>query len=316
MAGDMDRGAGRKRDARRRRGDGDRVRIALGPLARAAFVVIVMAMHMHALAHGVHRCVPAEEYHAIGGELVVSNSLITAALRSPAHARAILDGVDQEDTEALRFGNIFHCAMLEPDAFAARYVVEPEWGDCRKTENKAKRDGWRESNTRTIISAEHASLATKMAASLRRRRLSDVFSGGEAELTLRWADEQTGLECRARVDYYVEELGLAIDLKSTMDASKNGFRHSVERYGYDRQEVHYTNALRAVGLPVNEFHFVPVEKFGIFAAAIFKMDRESSYNAAEEWRRGMELIARCHASGEWPGYPEEVQELSIRKWRS
>jgi hypothetical protein len=272
---------------------------------------------LHELPDGIHRGIPARVYHALGGPLIVSNTLLTQVLRSPEHARAMLDGCDdKEESDALTFGSIFHCALLEPRVYESLYVVEPEWGDCRNKENKARRDAWRETaaaGTFEVISREHDALAKRMAAAIRRRPfIHELFSGGEPELTLLWHDAETGLRCKCRIDYYVEDLGLSNDLKSAADASRWGFQSSAQRYGYGRQEVHYTAGLRACDLPVNEFYFTAVEKTGTHAAQVFKVDRESSYGCADEVRRGMRLLADCVARDEWPGYPDGVQEISIR----
>lgn len=274
-------------------------------------------MKLHELSDGIHRGIPARMYHELGGPLIVSNTLLTQALRSGEHARAMLDGVDdKEETEALRFGSVFHCALLEPELFESQYVVEPEWGDCRNKENKARRDLWRTNallGTFEVISPEHAALARRMAERTRARPfIAELFAGGEPELTLLWHDAETGLRCKCRIDYYVEELGLSNDLKSAADASRWGFQSSAQRYGYGRQEVHYTAGLRACELPVNEFYFTAVEKTGTHAAQVFRVERESSYGCADEVRRGMRLIADCVARDEWPGYPDGVQEISIR----
>jgi hypothetical protein len=71
--------------------------------------------------------VPYEQYAAWDA---CSSSRLSRLLRSPAHARAYIDGQIEDDTPAKAFGSAAHCAILEPDRFASAYVRAPE-GDGR-----------------------------------------------------------------------------------------------------------------------------------------------------------------------------------------
>src|SRR6478736_1488890 len=97
---------------------------------------------------------PAHEYHQ--RELgVVSKSALDQINRTPAHYRAWVDGEVRKETAALGFGRALHCAIFEPADFSFRFAAEPDFGDCRKTDNKKRRDEWRSEHAgKTLVSPE------------------------------------------------------------------------------------------------------------------------------------------------------------------
>lgn len=127
-----------------------------------------------------------------------------------------------------------------------------------------------------------------------------------------------GVPCRARFDALSESTRngvYAVDLKTTVDATKAGFESSVKRYGYDVQVAHYADTHEAAtGLGVDRFLLIAVEKSGPFEVAVFELPelwRQMGRTKAAEARR---IYAECVASGEWPGYDTEVQFLDPPAW--
>jgi hypothetical protein len=213
------------------------------------------------LADGIHHGVPHAVYHerTLG---VVSKSALDLVARSPAHYRAWVDGAEEEQTAALAFGSAFHCALLEPDRFAAEYVTAPDFGDCRRKSNKEARAAWDEEHaSATPLSAKWAEDIHGMIASIRAHPLAGkMLHRGEPELTVAWTDDPTGLRCKARADYYVRELRMVLDIKTTMDARAESFRRDVVRYGYRRQDALYRAGFAAVDAPIEHFVFVVVKR--------------------------------------------------------
>lgn len=265
--------------------------------------------------NGIHRGVPSDVYHVrqIG---VASKSALDLVHRSPAHYKAWVDGADEEPSEALEFGSAFHCALLEPDDFARRYAVEPDFGDCRRKENKAARDAWRAEHANALsLSAEWAEAISGMCRAVRAHPLAGrMLVGGDAEVTLRWVDESTGLPCKARVDYHVRGRRLVVDAKSTMDASPAAFRKSVANFRYHVQDAMYREAFRACGEPIEHFAFIAVEKRAPYAVAVYMLDADAVQRGHVAMRTDLETLARCMREQTWPGYPAEIHTLNLPPW--
>jgi len=266
------------------------------------------------LPHGLHLDVPNATYHErILG--LASKSTLDHVHRSPAHYRAELEAT-WEDTPALVVGTALHTRLFEPARFAAEYAVEPEFGDCRKTENKTRRDAWRKENEGRIhLSAGDDAMTRGMVASLAAHPLaSRLFEGGQREVTLRWKDGETGIECKARADYYVPARRLVVDLKSTEDAREDAFSRSVAKWGYHRQDGFYREAFASVGSPIDHFVFVVVEKAPPYAVSVYSLDTAAIAKGYASIHADLRTLASCIATDTWPGYPTGIRSLSLPEW--
>lgn len=145
-------------------------------------------------------------------------------------------------------------------------------------------------------------------------------AGGAAEASV-FADVD-GVPVRARFDFLPEQgegRRVAVDLKTTIDASKRAFEKSVASYQYDVQRAWYLDALTAATGPMPhgmdpEMVFVAVEKEPPYLVAVHQIPQswaEKGHTKAAVARR---LFAECTRSGTWPGYPTEVQLLDEPIW--
>lgn len=268
------------------------------------------------LAPGMHRGIaPATYYEKIPG--IVSKSLLDLVHRSPMHARAFLDGGFEEESPALDFGSAFHMAALEPDAYVRTYVVAPDFGDLRTKAAKATREAWRKENVgKREIDADDAKTIEAMVAALRAHAgAAALLDEGDAELTVRWRDGESGLEAKARLDFFSEEMALVIDLKTTEDASAAAFARSCARYRYHVQSGLYLDGVRAAGGPSElRFVFIAIEKRAPHAVALYELDEDALRKGRFEAREDIATLAQCLEADDWPGFPDHVQTISLPAW--
>jgi PDDEXK-like domain of unknown function (DUF3799) len=269
------------------------------------------------LPPGLHHDVPASVYHAkrLG---LVSNSALNQFAHSPATYRHWLTVAETPKTDAFSLGTALHFAALEPDEFARCYILEPMWGDCRKTANKEARDKWRaEYAGKTFLCEQDMTAIRGMTASLRAHPVIGALLGndGRSEVTARWRDPETGLQCKARADRYSERWATILDLKTTDDARGSAFAHSCEKYHYDAQQALYERGFGACDAPVQHFVFGAVEKEPPYLCAAYTLHAESVREADDVNRGHMRRMAECLASNSWPGLQAEIQELTLRAWR-
>lgn len=267
------------------------------------------------LSPGFHKNVPAPIYHErVPG--YASKSALDLVHRSPAHYKAWLDGVEQEPTPALEFGAAFHCALLEPHIYESTYAVMPDFGDCRKPDNKARRDAWKKGREGIkLLDADDAKAIRAMCAAVQAHPLGGrMLADGEPELTLIWQDPETGLRCKSRADYRVKALRMAVDAKSTQDASPEEFRRSIANFSYHAQDAMYRSGFAALGEPIEHFAFLAVEKKPPHAIAIYTLDAGAIARGHARVREDMRTLARCLEKNDWPAYPVEIQSLSLPSW--
>jgi hypothetical protein len=267
------------------------------------------------LTPGIHLNVPSAVYHK--RELgIVSKSAMDQFRRSPEHYRAWVAGIEPEPTPALVFGNAVDCALLEPDVFAAKYAIAPEFGNCSHKEPKAKRDAWRAQNPgKTWLDSDDGERLQAMVTRARGDKiLAQLLADpkGSSQVTLCWKDKATGLLCKGRVDWLAPSFGVAVDLKTTMDASAGEFRRSVANYGYHRQNAMYADGLRELGFELRKFTFAAVEKEIPFGFAMYWLREDDIARGHEQNARDMAGLAECLRNDEWPGY--SGGELELPAW--
>lgn len=267
------------------------------------------------LAHGLHPSVPESEYHArIPG--VASKSVLDLVDRSPAHYAAWLAGAQQEETPALAFGKAFHCALLEPDIFARTHVRLASFGDCRKKENKLARDAWKAENGGKVgVDPDDYLRIEAMIAAVRKHPLaSRMIRDGLPEATLRWQDTETGIECKSRADYYVPELAMVVDVKTTEDARGNSFAKSCANYRYHVQQALYESGFATIGKRLAHFLFVAVEKAAPHGVMVHRLDEDATARGWRAAQRNLETMRQCIELDQWPGYDTSINTLSLPPW--
>jgi len=260
----------------------------------------------------IHRGWPADDYHAHPS---LSSSLIGRLLQSPAHYRAALTA-ERKQTPAMLLGSAVHCAVLEPDDFLIRYARAPEGDGRTKAVKEAKAE--LAAAGVEVLAADHWDAVTGIRDAVRAHRLADtLLTNGEAELSALWTDPDAGVDCRLRADWVntAHAQPLLVDLKTTQDASPNGFAKSCASYGYHRQHWWYCEGWERVTGEVPAFIFVAVEKEPPYAIGVYTLDDEAVAFGAEQCRQAIRTYVECVETGRWPGYaPDQIQTLSLPAW--
>jgi len=259
--------------------------------------------------------IPAEQYHK--RELGVASNSVLKLIRekSPAHYRAWVDAEDEGDTPALAFGRAYHSRVLEPDTFAQRFIVAPDFGDLRSSKNRALRDEWREAHPGVmVLSQEDFDRIEAMHAALMKHPVAaGIMRDGHAEVTMRWRDSVTGVEVKARADWWVPGK-FFMDLKTTDDASPDGFKRSIVKYGYHAQHALYCEGARACGEEIRNYLILAQEKEAPYVPAVYHIDAAAEIRGFELIAQGLETMRECLATDRWPGYGDGITELSLPAW--
>ncbi len=264
------------------------------------------------LVHGM----PNEQYHA---KPALSASGLKKLARSPLHYySATLDPMRPASTTtpAMQAGTLAHCMLLEPNAVCERYVVKPAGLDMRTKDGKA----WAASVPAEIdlVSPDQMTTARRQAEAVRALpEIAALLASGYAEASAFWIDEATGELCKCRPDWThpVGEGVILLDLKTTVDASPEGFPRQIANFGYHRSAAWYADGYeRATGVPVLGFVFAAVEADWPHAAAPYMLDDDAMSKGRAENRRLLQVYSDCKASNAWPGYPDRIQLLALPAW--
>lgn len=290
---------------------------------------------MNARTHllGVFQDMPAADYFAAEG---VNNSLLKDMARSPAHAFALHlapNRPPREQTKAMFCGTLAHCAQLEPDAMAARYIVVPEdaprrpsaaqWGAKKPSpDSMAAMDWWTNFSASAqgleIVTAEqYAATQMQLAAIQQAPELAALFATGAGEQSVFWRDDATGMVCKCRPDWVhplPDGRDILVDLKSTADASPEAFSRTVWNFGYHRAAAWYSAGWKAAtGRDVAAFVFGAVTSSYPHLAAAYMLDETTLQRGADECRRLLDRYAECRRTDSWPGYGP-LRLISLPAW--
>jgi exodeoxyribonuclease VIII len=230
-----------------------------------------------------------------------SNAL--AAIYDKEHGR--------KETPALRFGQLVHTAILEPELFASKYIAVDK-PDRRTKEGKA---AWekllgKHGEDSILTLEEKVQIDSIHGAVLAHPKAANLMAQSEIrETTILWTDYETGLECKARIDLMAGTI--MADLKTTEDASTLQFGWSLNKYGYHRQGAFYLRACRAAGLNIKHYSIVAVEKEAPFGCNVISVPDTALDQGEREIADLMRQVAFWKANGDVPGYSKEVVSVDL-----
>jgi hypothetical protein len=257
-------------------------------------------------SHGIYDCYTNAEYHA---HEAVSKSDLDLIHKSPAHYKA----ARHEDTPALRFGTAFHCAVLENDRFNATYTVIE--GDRRTNVVKAAIKE-AEAAGKIILTADDFNALMGMAQAVFKNPICAALLRGSLKEHSVFS-ELDGVRVKCRPDGWSTEKGVLFDLKSTEDASPEGFARTVAKYRYHVQDAFYRHVVAsATNCDADDlsFIFIAVEKKPPFAVALYQLDELATLQGWVDAREDLRRYKTAKDTGKWGGYSPRIETLSLPRW--
>lgn len=267
---------------------------------------------------GMHVGVEERDYRRAPG---INKSMLDKIAKSPAtymfekmHPRP--------GTPSMVFGSALHCLVLEPQRFEEIYIPDPYSGSQSKEaklwreEMKAAgktvintkgdpTDPWDRSDWDTLRYMRDAVMANGVASAL----ITECI----AEVSFWWVDDEVHKLCKGRIDGWSPAHSIPFDLKSTSDATWNGFSRSIHEYRYDVQDAFYSDGVRASGQMIDDFVFIAVEKDPPYLCACYTLPFEWVQDGRITYKRDLETYKRCMNAGEWPGL-DELRELQMPRY--
>lgn len=144
---------------------------------------------------------------------------------------------------------------------------------------------------------------------------------GRREVAVFWHDPLTGVACRTKLDTLPEPnadgLVIAVDYKSTTDASDESCAWSMWDYGYHRQAAWILDAVDSLGIVepnAVRVGFVSQETAPPYLCNVWWPDAVALRLGA--WRNTQARVAyaECTGAGVWPGYADEPHAISLPGW--
>lgn len=247
-----------------------------------------------------------EDYHQAEG---VSNSQLSEFAKSPAHYLALKEQGYKPDTPAQRIGRIFHSWILD----GVEPVVAPKVDRRTKAGREAYSDFVSENKGKEVITQDEQETMLAMVEAIRSHSVAGpLLSGGLAEQSLWFTNQETGLLCKCRPDYLNGDT--VVDLKTAVDAGKDGFARAVFNYRYYIQNAFYMDGISSVDSSFKRFVFVVIEKAPPFAIGVYELEPAAVLQGRKTYKQELWYLAECIENDNFPGYSQEIITLSLPRW--
>lgn len=244
----------------------------------------------------------------------LSQSGAKELLRSPAHFKAYLERDRSEQTPAQRLGTLIHLASLQPQVFDATIVVAPEC-DKRTKEGKEIWAAFQSSlkEGQEAISLKDGELVTAVSIAARAGldKLMKDYDGESMITEVPMVGRVNGTDIKGKLDAIIKTKDgrtIVVDIKTTTDAGPP-FVRDIAIYSYFLQSAWYTTLAHA-----DAFVFLAVEKDYPNEWACYTLDAEAQQKGLVLMNNAIDLFKSCNTFKQFPGYPKEVQTVSLPKW--
>lgn len=265
---------------------------------------------------------PEAEYHA---RPELSSTEARLILESPAKYRWKKDNPPLID-DSIKFdiGTAVHTKVLGTGAKTIVYPEEHLTPSGKPSEKKETLAWLTEQRTNGLVPVTPAwnvaveAMAEAVLAHPGARQL--LTQPGASEVSVFGEDPITQTPCRGRFDFLPTDFTLgapsrvAVDLKTALDASPNGFTKSIANYNYDVQAIWYLDILRWATGEDAEMIFVAVEKEPPYLVGVYQLPTMWKEMGATKARRAREIYAEAQSTGIWPGYSNGVELVSPPNW--
>jgi len=244
----------------------------------------------------------------------LSQSGAKELLRSPRHFLEYLNRDRSEQTPAQRLGTLIHLASLQPAVFDATIVVAPEC-DKRTKEGKEIWAAFQSSLKpgQEAITQKDGELVTNVSIAARAGldKLMKDYEGVSMETEVPMVGRVNGTDIKGRLDAIIttkDGRKIVVDIKTTTDAG-TPFVRDIANYLYYLQAAWYTTLAHA-----DEFIILAVEKDAPNEWACYALDAEAKQKGLALMNSAIDLFRSCNTFKQFPGYPKEVQTVSLPKW--
>lgn len=231
------------------------------------------------------------------------------------------DKEPEKETDALVFGKLCHCLLLEPGMFLQEYQVV----DFGKTRANKKYEQAKEENPgKIIITPEEFEHATKMIQNVHEHKLASIIlDGATAEMPFIWTDKETGMACKAKLDAVKRTKGgiVVIDYKTSGDIE--GILNFPQKLQYPLQAEFYGRAVEAkYGEKPCEFVFIiqsnkPGEEDIVCVANVEYETQEVAKSIVDSHIRSIQeklnLYNDTNDKSIWAAYPNRM-EMRYSNW--
>lgn len=216
-------------------------------------------------------------------------------------------------------GKMIHDALLDPHDLREKYVwYDKTKGRRTKTYKRTCRD-----NGKIGIMPDDVERIQRIREEVDAHPTisNGMLTGGDAEVTLVWVDDETGIRCKARLDYMhrTDEGLIVVDLKSVggrSSAHPDDVRRRIAKLDYELSASLYVDGCEQVfDKPVIDYVVLSVEKEAPYlcsAVALKDCDLECG---RRQYKAGLANVENYEQGDPYHGYSVEIEDVDLPIWK-
>ncbi len=207
------------------------------------------------------------------------------------------------------FGAVVH-GMLLGTGGDVHVVQADSW---RTKAAQEERDSARDAGKVPLLVADYERALAVQSAVMAHPVTGAIFArAGEAEQSLYWIDDETGITCRGRIDWLLPNA--IVDVKTAANAAPGKWSRNLVDFGYALQAAWYSDGLEAITGERLPFVHVVVEKEPPYLVAVYQVDHDALVYGADRAAEARRLYAECESNDDWPGYSPDIELVSLPAW--
>ena len=236
-----------------------------------------------------------EEYHA--SKAISSSDVKTVLKSSIYHWR----NKSFKETPAMALGTAVHDMALEGGHNTVRGPETRRGSAWKDLEAQCRAEG------KVLLPEKEYDTAENIVEAIMRDGPSQKVltdDGTEFEKSIFATCPTTGLELRCRPDIMHRNKGVLGDIKTTVDASPEGFMRQIYNFRYDVQAAFYTYVCKLAGVKISHFAFLAAENTHPHAAHMHVMSLEAMEIGHKDMMFGLNKIAEAQKAEDYStGWP-------------
>ena len=231
-----------------------------------------------------------EVYHETAG---ISSSAVKAVYKkSLAHWK----GEKRSQTAAFTMGTAIHSLLLEEDR---DLVVKGPKTKASAAFKTMKEDLLEDQVLLTEVEYNVAHRVAKGALDNPTCKAALRHKDRRNEVSIFAKDPRSGLVLKTRPDLMIESEQTVYDVKSTQDASPQGFASECSKYAYFIQGAFYVYVCKLAGLDIKEFNFIACEKTAPYVSHMHVLGPEAMEWATEHMHKTLAVMALANVKEEF-----------------
>lgn len=256
-----------------------------------------------------------EEYHS--NKSFLGSSSVRAAQKSGNAFMNVHFGDSKTATDAMNLGTAFHAAILEPELFNQKFILQPTFSGTGMKKAKEEFLASVPPSAFLLTEKQYGDLRGMVTTVQNYPQAKRLISEGLKEVSGFFQCPYTGINCKIRPDIWNPQMSALIDVKTSKSADKKYFAAQVED-GYGLQMAMYALGVKELTghLPTFCIWFV-VENSPPYDVALYTANEQVMKKGIEDYRAAMEIIKGIIEGGAQPAklrYQASPEEIGRPSW--